>query len=232
MVHVIERGLRGELPETLKEGDPIFNNTYTKIIASNIVSLRQAAKIAATKGYKTIILTSRLRGEARETAKALASIIESIYFENEPIKPPAAILAGGETTVTVRGDGIGGRNQELCLALLMNIDPRTEYVAVCMGTDGIDGISPAAGAIIDNTLLKEAYKNGLQPAKYLENNDSYSFFKKLGRAIEIGYTGTNVNDVFLAIIPKPASYQDRKNRNLGLGRREGTVINPSMQASS
>lgn len=118
---------------------------------------------------------------------------------SKPIEKPAAILAGGETVVTVKGNGIGGRNQELCLSLAISIK-NLETVAICMGTDGIDGISPAAGAIVNGDTVDEGYRIGLDPIKYLENNDSYTYFSKINRAIITGYTGTNVNDIFIALV--------------------------------
>ncbi len=201
----IEEGVRGLKPETPKPGDSIFQKNEVVIVASNIDSLRAAKKYLEERNTSTIILTDRLRGEARETAKVLASIIESIHTEKSSIcKPQCAIVAGGETTVTVRGTGIGGRNQELCLALsieLYKTKLSIKYTAACMGTDGVDGSSPAAGAVVDTETIPRAYRLGLNPENYLANNDSYTFFRKLGDIIDTrGYTGTNVNDVFIAII--------------------------------
>jgi glycerate 2-kinase len=204
----IEKGLRGEVPDTPKPNDPIFTRSRVVIVANNLGALKAAKSYLESKGYNTLILTDRLRGEAREVAKSLAAVIESIAYNNEPVPPPAAILAGGETTVTVRGKGKGGRNQELCLALSITINSRVDYVAACMGTDGIDGNSPAAGAIVDNLVLTEAERAGLNPEAYLEENDSYTFFSKLRRAIITGYTGTNVNDVFIALV-QPLKREDQ-----------------------
>jgi len=188
--------------DTVKEGDPILNRVINIIIASNIDSLRYMAQLAKDYGFNPIILTSMLEGEAREVGKVLASIIKSIYLHETPLKRPVAILAGGETTVTVKGNGIGGRNQELCLSLaynLRNISYR-EYVAICIGSDGIDGTSPAAGALIDGYIHDEYRSMNIDPLNYLNNNDSYTFFSKLRRSIITGYTGTNINDLFLALL--------------------------------
>ncbi|MET1101377.1 MAG: glycerate kinase [Pyrodictiaceae archaeon] len=201
----LEKGLRGEVDETPKPGDKIFEKSRVTIVASNITSLRAMEKLARERGWRTLILSSRIRGEAREVAAVIAGIIEGIVYENTPVQPPIVLLAGGETTVTVKGKGIGGRNQELCLALAIELRRlEADYVAACMGSDGVDGVSPAAGAIIDSTLMREAYSKGLDPIAFLEDNDSYTFFKKLDRCIETGYTGTNVNDFIVVVIPQGA----------------------------
>lgn len=200
MKKLIEKGLRGEIEDTLKPWNPLFSKTRNIIIASNNNVLEAVASKARSSGYNTLILTSMLEGEAREVGRVLGSIIKSIHSYSLPISRPAVLLAGGETTVTVKGSGIGGRNQELCLSLALTIKGLKDTVAVCMGTDGIDGISPAAGAIIDDNTIQEALAMGLNPIEYLENNDSYTFFSQLKRAIITGYTGTNVNDLFIAVM--------------------------------
>lgn len=200
----IEKGIRSQVPETVKPGDPILSKVDNFIIASNIISLKAMENTAIHEGWRAFILTSRMRGEAREVAKMLAGIIESITFEEKPLPPHVVLLAGGETTVTVTGKGIGGRNQELCLSLLMELGQnKLDYTAACMGSDGIDGTSPAAGAYIDNTLLSKAYERNLDPKQYLLENNSYGFFKQLKRTIDTGYTGTNVNDFLVVVIRKP-----------------------------
>lgn len=195
----IEKGLRGEVPETPKPGDSIFNNVINVLVASNKISLEAMAQESISKGFKPLILTPYLEGEAREVGKVLASIVLSIERDGYPLKPPLAVLAGGETTVTVTGKGIGGRNQELCLSLALNLCG-TDFVAICMGSDGIDGISPAAGAIVDGEVCKEASKIGIDLLQSLINNDSYTAFSKMKRAIITGYTGTNVNDLLVILI--------------------------------
>ncbi|NPA97371.1 MAG: glycerate kinase [Crenarchaeota archaeon] len=196
----IEDGLKGLAPETVKPGDPILNKVRNIIVASNTVSLEAMSRKARELGYEPIILSPYVVGEAREVGKVLAAVIKSVRRLGYPAKPPLAILAGGETTVTVRGDGVGGRNQELCLSIAIEISGLDNVVAGCMGSDGIDGVSPAAGAIVDGGLASEAMARGLNPREYLDRNDSYTFFSKLGRAIITGYTGTNVNDLFTALV--------------------------------
>ncbi len=199
MRSIIEAGLNGKIPDTPKPGDPIFERVHNIIVASNAIVLELMARKIEEYGFKPLILTSMIEGEAREVGKVVASIIKNIIFYSKPIQKPTALLIGGETVVTVKGSGIGGRNQELCLSLAISIKG-FETVAVCMGTDGIDGVSPAAGAIVDGSTINEGYRMGLDPIKYLENNDSYGYFSKINRAIITGYTGTNVNDILLALI--------------------------------
>ena len=198
---LFERGARGEYQETLKPGNPVFRKVENVIVASNLDSLRAARRKALERKYRAVILSSRIRGEAREAAKILAAIMESIAIDGEPYKPPLILIAGGETTVTVRGSGVGGRNQELCLSLALELDGKLEdYAATCIGSDGVDGVSPAAGAVIDEKVVDEAARENISPEKLLEENDSYTFFQSLKRAIVTGYTGTNVNDFFIAYI--------------------------------
>ena len=198
---VVENGVRGQIEETVKPGDPVLEKVLNIIVASNTASLEAMASYLRSRGFETMILTPYLVGEAREVGKVLASILRSVAYLGKPVEPPAAVLAGGETTVTVKGKGVGGRNQEMCLSLAIEIE-NLPIVALCAGSDGIDGVSPAAGAIVDGSTAREAREKGLDPRKFLENNDSYTFFSKLGRAIITGYTGTNVNDFFVALIPK------------------------------
>lgn len=198
----VVKGLNGEVPETPKPGDPVFEKVRNIIVASNIISLKAMAEEAVKLGYNPMIITPYITGEAREVGKVIASIIKSVINHDLPVKKPAALIAGGETTVTVKGKGIGGRNQELCLSI--SIETRRvdkDFIVACVGSDGIDGISPAAGAILPSRLFNVALKKGLNPVEYLENNDSYTFFNKLGLAVVTGYTGTNVNDFIVALIP-------------------------------
>jgi len=195
----IEKGLQGKAPETPKPGDPIFSKVINVLVASNRISLEAMAQESINKGFKSLILTPYLEGESREVGKVLASIALSVRRDGYPLKPPLAILAGGETTVTVTGKGIGGRNQELCLSLALNLCD-IDFVAICMGSDGIDGISPAAGAIVDGDVCKEASQIGIDITQALINNDSYTVFSRLKRAIITGYTGTNVNDLLVILI--------------------------------
>jgi glycerate 2-kinase len=197
---IFTKGMSGEILDTLKPGDELFNKVQNIIIASNYIVLEEIAKKVEEYGFKSVILTSLLEGEAREVGKVLASIIRSIDLYGKPVSRPIALIAGGETTVTVKGSGIGGRNQELCLSLAIRIKGLPNIVATCFATDGVDGVSPATGAIVDGETVDRALNLGLDPQKYLDNNDSYTFFSKLGSAVITGYTGTNVNDVFIVLM--------------------------------
>jgi len=193
--------------DTVKHGDPVLGKVRNIIVASNIMSLRRMSQKAGEKGYNSVILSHSVEGEAREVGKVLAAVMKSVALHGVPTRRPVLILAGGETTVTVRGNGVGGRNQELCLSIAVSLSRSGAYkaigdfVAMCIGSDGIDGVSPAAGAIVDKELFELADALGEDMETYLDNNDSYTFFSKLGKAVFTGYTGTNVNDFFLALIP-------------------------------
>ncbi|HDH07297.1 MAG TPA: glycerate kinase [Thermoproteales archaeon] len=196
----IEKGLRGEVPETPKPGDPIFRKVYNKIVASNIISLKAMEEKARELGYNTLLLTSVLEGEAREAGKVFASIALEVLERNIPVKKPAFILAGGETTVTVRGRGRGGRNQEFVLGAALKIRNRKGVYIAALGSDGIDGITDAAGAIVDYKTAIIGEEKGLTIEKALKDNDSYTYLKRVGGLIFTGATGTNVNDLYVALV--------------------------------
>jgi len=200
IIERIEKGLNGEVAETLKPGDKIFDNVKNIIVSNNIKSLIAMEEKAISLGYNTTILTSYAQGESREVGKFLCAIMKQISSYDTPVKKPACILLGGETTVTVKGKGKGGRNQELVLSVVLNCEGIKNFVFASIGSDGIDGYTDAAGAIADNLLLEEAINSGLKPEEFLENNDSYTFFKRTRNLIFTGPTGTNVNDFTIAII--------------------------------
>ena len=197
----IEAGIHGKIPETPKPGDPVFKRVYNFIIASNMSCLSAMLEEARRKGYNASILTPFLEGEAREVAKVIGAIGRSITAHLTPLKRPAAVIFGGETTVTVKGGGLGGRNQEMVLATALRLPQIGKATIASMGTDGIDGPTDAAGAIADESTIARARKRGLDPTSYLENNDSYTFFKKLNDLIYTGPTGTNVGDIGVLLIP-------------------------------
>ncbi len=196
----LKRGSEGKIPDTPKREDQVFENVTNIVIGNNRLALNKAKETAESLGFKTIILTSMLEGEAREIARVVASIICEVQLTGTPIKKPACILLGGEPTVKIQGTGKGGRNQELALAVaLRNINK--PYVCVSVGSDGTDGPTDAAGAIVDHTTLSRAESAGLNAQEYLKNNDSYNFFAPLGDLIITGPTGTNVMDVIFALVP-------------------------------
>jgi glycerate-2-kinase len=148
----------------------------------------------------TLLLTATLEGEARHVGVVLASIANEVSTSGNPVPSPAGIVAGGETTVTVTGKGLGGRNQEIALAALQKLKGVDGVVLASLSTDGIDGPTDAAGAIVDGKTLARAVKTGLAPEEYLANNDSYRFFSRLGDFIFTGSTGTNVNDMSVIVV--------------------------------
>ena len=189
------------LHETPKPGDPAFARTRNLIIGSNRLALDAAAHKAKELGYRTLLLSSFIEGETREVAKVHAAIAKEMLANARPVRRPACILSGGETTVTVHGKGKGGRNQEFVLAAALALEGRGPAVIFSGGTDGIDGPTDAAGAYVDSSTLSRARAMGLDPRNYLDNNDSYHFFEKLEALIKTGPTGTNVMDVRMILLP-------------------------------
>jgi hydroxypyruvate reductase len=182
--------------ETPKPGDPIFKNVHNVIVGSSRIALDAAAKQAKALGYRPMILSSTMQGETREVARVHAQILREVRTSGNPIKAPACILSGGETTVTVRGKGKGGRNQEFALAAAIEIAGLRNVLVLSAGTDGTDGPTDAAGAIATGTTLKR----GPDAPDYLNRNDSYSYFNELDDLVKTGPTGTNVMDVHLLLI--------------------------------
>lgn len=194
---VIEQGMAGKIEETPKEPNPRIEHF---LIGSNMKGLMRGKEKAEALGIRTHIITSRLRGESREVAKMIVSIGEEIAATENPFSHPVCLLFGGETTVTLRGSGRGGRNQEMCLAAVREIRNRRGITFLSAGTDGIDGNSNAAGATIDCGTYERTQKLSLNLDEYLNNNDSYTFFKKTGDLITTGPTGTNVMDITILLV--------------------------------
>jgi hydroxypyruvate reductase/glycerate 2-kinase len=194
---VIEQGIAGIIEETPKEPNPRIEHI---LIGSNMKGLIRGKDTAESFGINTHIITSRLRGESREVAKTIVSIGEEIAATNNPFSQPVCLLFGGETTVTLRGSGRGGRNQEMCLAAVREIKSRGKMTFLSAGTDGIDGNSDAAGAVIDSGTFARSRELNLNPDEYLNNNDSHTFLKKTGDLIVTGPTGTNVMDMTILLI--------------------------------
>jgi len=187
-------GTEGRVPETVKPGDPLLAKVSNVIVASNLISLREMKREAEALGYRARILTSMMVGEAREVGRFLGGLARYVAkYELEGGR--AMLLLGGETTVTVRGGGVGGRNQELCVGYSIVARWLRNSVLASIGSDGVDGNSPAAGGICDGETFDEALRLGLNPYEYLDRNDTYTLLSRLGRAIVTGPTGTNVNDL-------------------------------------
>jgi len=196
----LKAGLKKEILETPKPGDKVFGKTHNVIIGNNRSVALTACKEAKSLGFNPLLLSSMIEGEARYVGIAYAGIMKEILYSNNPIPKPAVVVAGGETTVTVRGRGKGGRNQELVLSASLKIKGHKGVAIASMGTDGIDGPTDAAGAIADGQTIKRAYDKGLDAREFLMNNDSYAFFLKLDDLIFTGPTGTNVNDLAVLVI--------------------------------
>jgi glycerate 2-kinase len=191
----IRAGVAGEIPETPKSLERVQN----LIVGSNQLALDAAAGAARGLGYRPLILSSFIEGETRDVAKVHAAIAKEVLSSGRPVKRPACVISGGETTVTIKGNGLGGRNQEFALAAAMDIAAISGVLMLSGGTDGSDGPTNAAGALCDGTTIARAEKLGLNAADFLARNDSYHFFEPLGDLIKTGPTGTNVMDVRLAL---------------------------------
>jgi glycerate 2-kinase len=191
---VAER-LGNDATETPKPGDPIFAKVQNLIVGSNSLAVDAAARQARALGFHTLVLSTFVEGEARQVARVHAAIAKELRASGRPVKLPACVISGGETTVTIRGNGLGGRNQEFALAAAMDIAGLEDAVILSAGTDGIDGPTDAAGAIADGTTVARAEAFGHHPAEFLANNDSYHFFESLGDLIKTGPTETNVADI-------------------------------------
>ena len=169
----IDSGISGRIPETPKAEDPAFANMRNLIIGSNMESITAANKKAASLGYNVLVLSSMIEGETRHVAHVHGAIAKEILKTGHPLSPPACVLSGGETTVTLSGSGLGGRNQEFALAAALNIDEKENIVILSAGTDGTDGPTDAAGAFSDSFTLRRAKALGLNPYHFLSNNDSF-----------------------------------------------------------
>lgn len=194
-------GLEGQVPETPKEGDKIFERVFNLIVGSNILALEAAREMAKALGYEPLILSSMVEGETREVARVHSAIAKEILKAGRPIPPPACIISGGETTVTIRGKGLGGRNQEFCLAAALDLAGLAPRVVILSGgTDGNDGPTDAAGGIVDPLTVARGNDAGLEAAEYLNNNDAYHFLEKTNDLLITGPTNTNVMDVRFVLV--------------------------------
>ncbi|MCQ4574245.1 MAG: glycerate kinase [Candidatus Brocadiales bacterium] len=205
----IPRGIYRYLKEQLKEGRdegpaesaPCFKGCHSYMAGSNERALEAAERRARKLGYNSIVLSSSITGEAREVAGVLVSMAKEVSAYGRPVRRPACLLAGGETTVTIKGRGKGGRSQEFALAAALQLDDCNHTVVLSGGTDGTDGPTDADGAMVDTNTRRRAEKRfQLDAADYLDRNDSYNFFKKAGGHLITGPTRTNVTDIMMALI--------------------------------
>jgi glycerate 2-kinase len=193
-------GTKSVRAETPKPGSPVFTRVKNLLIGNNRATVESAAREARCAGFHSHIYTTALRGEAGKAARLFARLAKSIRAHGKPVRPPACLIAGGELTVTVRGTGRGGRAQEFALAAAMDIAGLPNVWIAGVGTDGTDGPTDAAGAVVDGGSLARAKESGLDAARFLRRNDAYAFFKQAGGHIVTGPTGTNVNDLYVLIV--------------------------------
>jgi len=189
----LDRGIRGEIAETVKAGDAAFVNVNNIIIASNRHATEAARGHAEHLGYRATVLSNTIEGESREVAKRQAAAFKK--FLTELLPEPLCFISGGETTVTVTGDGVGGRNQEYALAAAIELAGARGVVALCAGTDGIDGPTDAAGAVVDGATVSRGRMQGCDAAAFLARNDAYHFLQATADLLITGPTDTNVMDL-------------------------------------
>ncbi len=196
----LARGARGEIAETPKDLGGIFERVQNVIIGNNRTALSSAFRRAEELGYHAIIYSEALQGESKVVGKTFASLLKDISAKGQPISPPACVLSGGETTVTVRGDGLGGRNQEFALAAALELSGADQVVVLSAGTDGTDGPTDAAGGIVDGNTVQRAIAQGLDAAAFLDRNDSHHLLRATQDLLFTGPTLTNVMDLQIGLV--------------------------------
>lgn len=200
VVERFEQGRAGTLSETPKPGDAVFEHGAYGIVGSNRLAAEAAELTARELGFHSLVLTTRLEGEAREVARVVSALVREISEQGRPVSRPGCLVLGGETTVTVRGRGLGGRNQELALAAALALDGVPNVLVSAFGTDGTDGPTDAAGAVATGESVARGRELGVDAASRLADNDAYRFFAPLGDLIMTGPTGTNVCDLVFALV--------------------------------
>ncbi len=193
-------GAAGEVEDTPKADDPVFRRVQNLLVGTNALVVEAAASEARRLGLYPMVLSTTIEGETRDVARVHAAIAREALVSGRPHKPPLCLISGGETTVTLRGDGLGGRNQEFVLAAAIDLAGVEDVVVLSGGTDGTDGPTDAAGAIADGRSVARAAGVGLDAARMLAANDSYHFFDPLGDLVKTGPTNTNVMDVRLVLV--------------------------------
>ena len=199
-VEYLAAGAAGRRPETPKAGEETLSRVCNVIVADNGMAVDACSRKAGELGYRPLVLSTMVEGEARELARLLVAVAQESLAHGRPAKAPACLIAGGETTVTVTGDGLGGRNQEVALSAAVAAAGLDEIAVLAAGTDGTDGPTDAAGAFADGATCGLAAARGLDAAGYLARNDSYHFFEPLGDLLKTGPTGTNVMDLYLVLV--------------------------------
>ncbi len=196
----LRAGMAGEVPETPKPGDPIFRRVEHRIVGSNRLAAQAAVAQARELGYRALLLTTFVEGEAREVAKVAAALVKGAREYGDPLPPPLCLVWGGETTVTVRGKGRGGRNQELALAAALALEGCPHFLLMALATDGTDGPTEAAGGLVDGGTVARIRAAGLDPQALLADNDAYRALEAAGDLLITGPTGTNVNDLLVLLV--------------------------------
>jgi hydroxypyruvate reductase len=196
----IKKGFDGKVADNPKPGDRVFSNTQSAIVGSNLECILAAEEKGRDLGYRTLVLSTMIEGETKDVAQVHAGVAKEILKTANPLSPPACVLSGGETTVTIKGQGLGGRNQEFVLAAAMSLSGWEKVVVLSGGTDGTDGPTDAAGAVADGRSVQRAQALGLNPEDFLSNNDTYHIFEKLGDHIRTGPTNTNVMDLRIMLV--------------------------------
>jgi len=197
--HLVE-GMEGKIPETPKPDEPLFSQTLSILVATNMQALKAAAKQAEQLGYTSLILSSLIEGDTTEAARFHTALAKEIVMSGHPVVRPACLISGGETTVVVRGKGKGGRNQEFALAAAVDLEGLEGVCLLSGGTDGTDGPTDAAGAVVDGDTVARAREKGLSPTEFLAENNSYHFFQHLDDLLITGPTNTNVMDLHIILV--------------------------------
>ena len=206
VIQRLRAGLEGRIPDTPKPGDPIFQRVHTVIIADNAVAAAAAQQAAEEQGFHATILSTFIQGEAREVAQVLVALGREVLVHQRPLPQPACLILGGETTVTLRQEGKGGRNQELALAAALALDglPASPPITiVSLATDGTDGPTDAAGGLVDASTVARGRALGLDARAYLDAHNSYPYLQAVGDLLVTGPTRTNVNDLMLVVVGHP-----------------------------
>jgi glycerate 2-kinase len=196
-------------PETPKPGDPVFERVLNLICGSGRHAAEAAVAKARELGYEPVLLSTTITGDARGIASVYAAVVREVLESGNPLPPPCAVVSGGEATVTVRGDGKGGPNQEFALTLAVELDGIGGWAALAADTDGNDGPTDAAGGLVDGATAEAIRSGGIAPEEALANNDAYAALEAGGALLITGPTGTNVNDLRVALISGEGQAESR-----------------------
>lgn len=205
VIERLEKGAGGLIEENPGPGDPVFASVHHRVIASNALSLDAARHVAEARGYHTLLLSSSIEGDTGAAARQHVRLLKEITGSEKPVPLPACVISGGETTVVVRGDGLGGRNMEFAMRAAGMIEGMRGVIVASVGTDGTDGPTDAAGALADGMTVARARERGADIGDFIARNDSYHFFERIGDLIITGPTNTNVMDVRIMLADDPGA---------------------------